>query len=132
MDLGLQGRVALVMGGSRGLGRAIGGVLAAEGARVALASRSRERIEAAAAEIGGEAAAFVADATDLDRLAELPGEVEETLGLAAAAAQVHVGDEQRAEPADISLRHDHSTRMVAIDMGTQVANWGLDHNFQST
>jgi 3-oxoacyl-[acyl-carrier protein] reductase len=80
MDLGLQGRVALVMGASRGLGRAIAGALAREGARVALVSRSREGIEAAAAEIEGEAAPFVADAADLERLAELPGEVEAKLG----------------------------------------------------
>jgi 3-oxoacyl-[acyl-carrier protein] reductase len=80
MDLGLQGRVALVMGASRGLGRAIAGALAGEGARVALASRSRDGIEAAAAEIGGEAEPFVADAADLERLAELPGEVEAALG----------------------------------------------------
>ncbi len=80
MDLGLRARVALVMGGSRGLGRAVGVALAGEGARVALASRSREDVEAAAAEIGGEATAFVADATDPERLATLPGEVEGKLG----------------------------------------------------
>ena len=80
MDLGLQGRVALVMGASRGIGLAIAGALAREGARVGLASRSRERIEAAAAEVSGGAAPFVADATDLERLAELPGEVEAALG----------------------------------------------------
>ncbi|HSR94084.1 MAG TPA: SDR family oxidoreductase [Solirubrobacterales bacterium] len=80
VDLGLQGRVALVMGASQGLGFAIGTALAREGAKVALASRSRERIEAAAAEIGGDAAPFVADATDLERLAGLPGEAEAKLG----------------------------------------------------
>lgn len=80
MDLGLDGRVALVMGASRGLGRAIAGSLAREGARVAIASRSEDAIEATAAEIGSGAAPFVADATDLDRLAELPGEVEAALG----------------------------------------------------
>ncbi|HET7052587.1 MAG TPA: SDR family oxidoreductase [Solirubrobacterales bacterium] len=80
MDLGLEGRVALVMGASRGLGKAIAAALAREGAKVALASRSQEAIDAAAAEIGGGATGFVADATDLPRLADLPGEVEAKLG----------------------------------------------------
>jgi 3-oxoacyl-[acyl-carrier protein] reductase len=80
MDLGLEGRVALVMGATRGLGRAIAAALAREGARMALASRSQDAIEAAAAEIGGGAVGLVADATDLDRLAELPTEVEAKLG----------------------------------------------------
>lgn len=79
MDLGLEGRVALVMGGSRGIGRGIGAALAREGVRVALASRSQERLEEAAAQTGAEAT-FVADATDLDRLARLPLEVAEALG----------------------------------------------------
>jgi 3-oxoacyl-[acyl-carrier protein] reductase len=72
--------VALVMGASKGIGRAIAESLAREGARVAIASRSREGIEAAAAEISGEVTAFVADTDDLDRLARLPGEVAEELG----------------------------------------------------
>ena len=80
MDLGIEGRVALVMGASRGIGRGIAAALAAEGARVAIASRSREKIEAAAAEIGDGAVPFVADTDDLDRLQKLPGEVEEALG----------------------------------------------------
>jgi 3-oxoacyl-[acyl-carrier protein] reductase len=80
MDLGLEGRVALVMGASKGIGRAIGAALAREGARVAVASRSAERIEAAAGEIGSGVAPFVADAGDLERMAALPGEVAEALG----------------------------------------------------
>jgi 3-oxoacyl-[acyl-carrier protein] reductase len=68
------------MGASRGLGRAIAESLAAEGARVGLASRSRESVESAAAEIDGETAVFQADTDDLDRLARLPGEVEAELG----------------------------------------------------
>lgn len=80
MDLGLQGRVALVMGASQGIGRGIAAALAREGARVAIASRSQERIEEAAGAIEGDVSPFVADATDLDRLAELPAEVASSLG----------------------------------------------------
>jgi 3-oxoacyl-[acyl-carrier protein] reductase len=68
------------MGASRGIGRAIGAALAGEGARVAIVSRSGERIEAAAASLEGEVTPFVADAGDLDRVAALPGEVEAALG----------------------------------------------------
>jgi len=80
MNLGLDGRVALVMGASRGIGRGIAAALAGEGARVAAASRSRERIEEMARETEGEVSPFVADTNDLDRLAQLPGEVEAELG----------------------------------------------------
>jgi 3-oxoacyl-[acyl-carrier protein] reductase len=80
MNLGLEGRVALVMGASRGLGQAIAASLAREGAKVAIASRSGEKLDEAAAEIGDAATPFIADASDLDRLATLPGEVAEALG----------------------------------------------------
>jgi len=72
--------VALVMGASRGIGRAIAAALAREGARLAIASRSRGRLEEAAAEIGGGATPFVADAEDAERLAALPGEIAAALG----------------------------------------------------
>jgi 3-oxoacyl-[acyl-carrier protein] reductase len=78
MDLGLAGRAALVTGASRGIGRAIAAALAAEGARVAVSSRSHERIEAAAAEIG--ARAFVHDSADLDGAPDLVDRVQAELG----------------------------------------------------
>jgi 3-oxoacyl-[acyl-carrier protein] reductase len=68
------------MGASRGLGRAIAASLAREGALVAIASRSLDRVREAAAEIEGEVTPFAADAGDLERLAALPGEVEEGIG----------------------------------------------------
>ena len=80
MDLGIEGRVALVMGASKGIGKAIATALAREGARVAIASRSRARLEEAAAEIGGETAVFEYDTGELSRLPQLPAEVAEALG----------------------------------------------------
>jgi 3-oxoacyl-[acyl-carrier protein] reductase len=80
MDLGLEGRVALVMGASRGIGRGIAEALAREGGRVAIVSRSAKAIEAAAREIGKSATAFVADASDTERMASLPDEVAAKLG----------------------------------------------------
>jgi 3-oxoacyl-[acyl-carrier protein] reductase len=80
MELRISGKTALVMGASRGIGRAVAAALAREGARVAMASRSRARLTEAAAEIEGETAVLVADTSDLDRLAALPDEVQEALG----------------------------------------------------
>jgi 3-oxoacyl-[acyl-carrier protein] reductase len=78
MDLGLEGRVALVTGASQGIGRAIAAELAAEGARVAMASRSRERIEEAAGAIRAEP--FVHDVADLDAVPGLFADVSGRLG----------------------------------------------------
>src|SRR3954452_2166949 len=78
MDLGIGGKVALVTGASSGIGHAIAAELVREGARVAISSRSAERIEAAAGEIG--ASGFVHDSADLDAVDALVAEVEDGLG----------------------------------------------------
>ncbi len=78
MDLGLQGKVALVGGASAGLGKAIAAELVSEGATVAISSRSRERIETAAAGIGAHP--YVWDSSDLDGAPGLLARVSEELG----------------------------------------------------
>ena len=61
MNLGLEGKVALVCGASRGLGRAIAAELAAEDATLAICSRDAGRLGEAAAELGPDVLAVPAD-----------------------------------------------------------------------
>ena len=70
MDLGLTGKVAMISGGSKGIGRAVASGLAAEGCRVSLCARGREGLDEAVRELrgrGAEAAASAVDVTDEDQ-----------------------------------------------------------------
>jgi gluconate 5-dehydrogenase len=80
----LDGRNALVVGGSGEIGRAIAHTLAGLGADVGLAARNRDRCEAIAAELiaehGVKAAAFAADATSKEGIEALLAEFREAVG----------------------------------------------------
>lgn len=81
MDLGLQGKAAVITGASRGIGRAIALGLGAEGCRVAIAARGEAALAAVADEVrqaGGEAQAVPGDLT-------LPGSAERLIARAAEA-----------------------------------------------
>src|SRR5438270_5054893 len=80
MDLGIEGRTALVLGASRGIGRGIATSLAREGARVAIASRSPEDLSKTAAEIEGEVMPVAAETGNLEHLATVPGAVAKEFG----------------------------------------------------
>ena len=71
-----DGRTALVTGAARGIGLAIARRLAADGLRVALLDLDRDRVEAAARDVGAGAIALVADVT---RSAEVDAAVQATV-----------------------------------------------------
>ena len=77
-DPDIAGKVALVTGASSGLGTRFARVLAAQGARVALAARRLDRLAALADEIGG--AAFALDVTDVPSIAATVASIEARLG----------------------------------------------------
>ncbi len=84
MDLGLSDKRALVLGGTRGLGRGIAEALAAEGASVAVSGRGAESVDAVAGEIaarhGTAAHGFAADLADAAAVAAMCDDVTNALG----------------------------------------------------
>jgi 3-oxoacyl-[acyl-carrier protein] reductase len=77
----LEGKVALVTGGNRGIGRSIAEALAAAGARVAVVARSEERARTAAGELGGDGhAGYACDVADAESVTALVKQVEADLG----------------------------------------------------
>ena len=83
MDLGLNGKTALVLGGSKGLGRAVALALAGEGARVAVAGRDQQAladVSAAVIAAGTQALALTWDLGALDTVDQHVTHVEEALG----------------------------------------------------
>lgn len=105
MDLGLNGKRALVTGASRGIGRAIATTLAAEGCSVAICARGTDALEATAAELragGATVHAVPVDITDADALAGFVASTVDVLGGLdlvvhnAAAMGIHGPEQWRA------------------------------------
>ena len=69
MELRLDGKVVLVTGASKGIGRAIAARCAEAGAKVLLSSRKQEQLEEAAASMTGEVDVFAANAGEPDQAA---------------------------------------------------------------
>ncbi|MGC2192566.1 MAG: SDR family oxidoreductase [Candidatus Dormiibacterota bacterium] len=105
MDLNLQGRRAVVTGGSKGLGAAIARELLAEGAVVAICSRNQDELEAAAEELrqgGGQVVAQVADVTDPEQVESFIGHSVAELG----GLDVLVNNAGRAHPGTFATLTD--------------------------
>ena len=80
MDLGIDGKVALVTAASKGLGRGAALALSQEGARVVICARDPARLSATAAELPGEVLAIPADVTDPEAPARLVAATLERFG----------------------------------------------------
>ncbi len=78
MDLGLKGKVAMLTGASRGLGRAMARALATEGARLSICARGADGLTAAAAELTGSGHEVFAEPTDITVAAQARRWVENT------------------------------------------------------
>ncbi|MEU4811151.1 glucose 1-dehydrogenase [Nocardia fluminea] len=76
----LDGKTALITGGSSGMGLATAHRLIAEGARVVVTGRDKQRLDAAVAELGGQAHGIAGDATDLGDLDTLTAVVSDRFG----------------------------------------------------
>jgi 3-oxoacyl-[acyl-carrier protein] reductase len=109
MDLGLRDRVAIVTGGSRGIGRSICLALAAEGCNVVLCARGEETLRATEKEVaaaGARALGVIADVTvaaDVDRLA---GEAVKAFGRVDVLVNNAGGSRAGNEDADWQAGHE--------------------------
>lgn len=95
MDLGIRDKVAIVSGGSRGIGRAIATMLATEGARVMIAGRTQSSLDDALAALQelapGRVAAVAADMTDPTGVAEVVAATRTTFGPVSIAVSNVIG-----------------------------------------
>lgn len=143
MSASLKGRVAVVTGGARGIGRAMTRALAAAGAKVVVSGRNQEALDEACAEVvsaGGEAVAVqanVAVESEADRLAERTveafGKAEilvNNAGVTRDGLLLRMSDKDWDEVLDTNLKGAfHCTRAFARPMVRQ--RWGRIVNITS-
>jgi 3-oxoacyl-[acyl-carrier protein] reductase len=79
MQLGLNGKVALVSAGSKGMGRSIALALAAEGMKVAISARGKAALDATAAEVAAKGPGALAIEADVSRAADVDNMVARTV-----------------------------------------------------
>jgi 3-hydroxybutyrate dehydrogenase len=136
----LTGKSALITGGGRGIGRAIALRFAHNGARVALAARTREQVEQVANEIGNDAVALVCDVSDPESVSRMFTEMRERFGeadilvnnagIAESATLVTTSDELWRRHIEINLSGTFYCTRAALPAMLK-NNWGRVINIAS-
>jgi 3-oxoacyl-[acyl-carrier protein] reductase len=133
MDLGIEGKVALVTAASRGLGRGAALALAREGAHVAICARDPERLAVTADELPGDVLAIPGDVTDpatpqrlVDSVLEVFGSVDILVANAGGpppARALELTDEALLEAVNANLLT--SIRLIRAALPSmRTARWG--------
>jgi NAD(P)-dependent dehydrogenase (short-subunit alcohol dehydrogenase family) len=116
VDLGLGNRVCVVTGSTGGIGLATARILVAEGARVVVCGRDRDRVERTRSELGA-AHGVAADLTEPDAPARVVGEVEAAVGRVECLVN-NVGDAYQAAFEDVT--DDEWERMWQLNVMSYV------------
>jgi NAD(P)-dependent dehydrogenase (short-subunit alcohol dehydrogenase family) len=126
----LTGRVALITGASRGIGRSIGEKFAAQGCAVALAARTADTVQQVADGInaqGGRAVAFAADVTDEDSAERLVAETVAAFGRLDIVVNNAGGNSFSVPVASMRLSGWSKTMALNVDATVRLIQQALPH-----